>query len=664
MATTYYTDIQKLYVAYFNRPADAAGLAYYEGVLEAAKGSATVMAQISADFAKSTEYTAAFSGKTSAEIVDIIYTNIFGHAADDAGRKFYADNLDAKKVTVANVVQEVAKGAQGTDLAAYSNKLTAAAAFSAAVDTDAEKTGYSGDAANKIAKAFLAGVTDNASLQAAIAPAALNTSVAKAVAAGTPFTVAGALASVNAANAAKAAFLVTADGDGDATTSAKDADVANALTSAQTKVEGLLAAGVQATYHNGSTAVKSALVADQIAANAQALNGKQTALVKANADVAAVAGLQAAINAQDAAETAQTNAIKAQTATAADLAAKEAAFEVTQGVTVTFAADGTAKYVKGTAAAADLIVLKDGALTLAVKEADFAGATALLNASIANEAADAAVTKAGLAVTAATNEVNHLDVSGTAESDALAAVAAKITTVDLKGAMPSEAQIATELATLDAKAKVEADPAGAAHTALTTFQDLVTTYHTAAAANPTVDAQDAAAAAVTAATKAISDFSKALTGLNTAQANVDQLAGYQATVDAAKALFTSNGFDMKLIDDAAVGTTQVAGAGSDVYVAGKNDANIVLFGLQGKDALSIGTGYTLNTGKLSAGNDAVKEVFILSANNGADTQIKLEKTAFGSHAATPEVITITLTGVAVADVHLNNGIITVGSTTV
>ncbi len=37
-----YTEaIQKLYVAYFRRPADAAGLAYWESVVTAAKGSPT-----------------------------------------------------------------------------------------------------------------------------------------------------------------------------------------------------------------------------------------------------------------------------------------------------------------------------------------------------------------------------------------------------------------------------------------------------------------------------------------------------------------------------------------------------------------------------------------------------------------------------------------------
>jgi hypothetical protein len=177
MATTYYTDIQKLYVAYFNRPADDAGLKYYEGILEAATDKAATLAVISADFAKSTEYTAAFSTKTSAEIVDIIYQNIFGHPADDAGKKYYADYLDSKALTVANVVTEVAKGAQGTDLIAFTSKVTAAAAFSAAIDTDAEKAGYSGDEANAVAKAWLAGVTDSLTLATVTAPAALNTTV-------------------------------------------------------------------------------------------------------------------------------------------------------------------------------------------------------------------------------------------------------------------------------------------------------------------------------------------------------------------------------------------------------------------------------------------------------------------------------------------------------
>ena len=71
-----YTDaIQKLYVAYFSRPADAAGLAYWEGVVTAAKGST---AAVSAAFAASAEYKAAFAGLDEYHIVDQIYLNLFG----------------------------------------------------------------------------------------------------------------------------------------------------------------------------------------------------------------------------------------------------------------------------------------------------------------------------------------------------------------------------------------------------------------------------------------------------------------------------------------------------------------------------------------------------------------------------------------------------------
>jgi hypothetical protein len=53
MATTYHVAIEQLYVAYFNRPADRAGLAYWEAVAQARQGD---LAGMSAAFAASTEY--------------------------------------------------------------------------------------------------------------------------------------------------------------------------------------------------------------------------------------------------------------------------------------------------------------------------------------------------------------------------------------------------------------------------------------------------------------------------------------------------------------------------------------------------------------------------------------------------------------------------------
>jgi hypothetical protein len=663
MATTNNTDIQQLYVAYFNRPADPVGLKFWADNIAAGKATT---ADVAKAFSAQAEYTAAFKDMTNAQIVNQVYMNLFSRSsAGDTGADFWVKGLENKTITIADVVTAVAAGAQGTDKTAFANKVTAAGSFTAALDTQAEINGYAGDDANAIAKAFLAGITTDTTLAAATAPSALNATVASAVAAGTPFSVTGALAALNAANQAEAAFLVTADGDKDAKTSADETSLKNAVSDAADDVATALGT-TGATFTAGSDAVKAALISDKIAADATQLTKDQATLAAKTTAVGEVKGLTAAVAALDAATAVKTSATKADTAAKADLAAKEAAFEINNGVTVTFNADGTATYVKGTAAAADLIV-KDadtGALTLAdstaVTEAKMPGVTALLNASTALEVADTALTKAGLAVDAATLEVHHTDVDATnGEAAALKAVADAFTTIDLKGAMPTEAQIASEIATLTAK-KAAGD--AAATTALNTLTPLVSDYHTKAASDPTVKAQSDAAAAVKLDTDGIKAFADAVAAYNDAKATLASYDGYHATVEAAEAVFADNGYTVHNLG--ASTTTEVGTAASDLYVAGTANMSIVLFGLQGKDALYIGSDYTLNTTKDQTGVDTVKEVFIVGANGGADTQIVLEKTAFGSSAATPEVVTITLTGVAAADVHLNNGIITVGGTTV
>jgi hypothetical protein len=162
-----YTDaVQKLYVAYFNRPADAAGLTYWEGVVAAQKGST---AAVSAAFAASAEYKAAYAGKDAYNVIATIYQNLFSHAPDLAGLTFWGQGLLNKAFTVDTAVTEIAKGALGSDLVAYNNKVAASTAFTAALDTPAEVLGYNGDRANAAAKAWLSTVTDNASLTAALA---------------------------------------------------------------------------------------------------------------------------------------------------------------------------------------------------------------------------------------------------------------------------------------------------------------------------------------------------------------------------------------------------------------------------------------------------------------------------------------------------------------
>lgn len=171
----YTKPIQQLYIAYFSRPADAAGLEWWEGVVADAGGDTSM---ISAQFAASNEYKTTFAGKNHTQIVQTVYSNLFGRVGEPAGVEWWANALDRGDVTIDKVVTEIARGALGTDLEAYDNKVEAATAFTNALDTMPERAAYNGDEALAAARDFVRTVTDDASLAAAIAPAALTASVA------------------------------------------------------------------------------------------------------------------------------------------------------------------------------------------------------------------------------------------------------------------------------------------------------------------------------------------------------------------------------------------------------------------------------------------------------------------------------------------------------
>ena len=168
-------NIQQLYVAYFGRPADATGLAYWETVVAAQGGNTTA---VSAAFSTSAEYMATFAGLNNDQIVNTIYNNLFHRDAEPLGLTYWSNLLTAGKINISNVVTQVAGGALTTDATALAQKVAASVAFTAALDTTAEILSYSGAAANAIAKAWLAGVYDVATETAAVAPIALNATVA------------------------------------------------------------------------------------------------------------------------------------------------------------------------------------------------------------------------------------------------------------------------------------------------------------------------------------------------------------------------------------------------------------------------------------------------------------------------------------------------------
>ncbi|MEI8186953.1 MAG: DUF4214 domain-containing protein [Chlorobiaceae bacterium] len=176
-------NIQQLYVAYFGRPADVLGLAYWENVVAAANGN---IQAVSSSFAASAEYKATFAGLNTMQIVNAVYNNLFHRDAEPGGLLYWSNLLAQGAITIDNVVTQIANGAQTTDKIALADKVDAAVNFTNAMVTTAQILSYNGTPALAIAKSWLAGIYDATSETTALA--SLDTTIASLATAATPQT--------------------------------------------------------------------------------------------------------------------------------------------------------------------------------------------------------------------------------------------------------------------------------------------------------------------------------------------------------------------------------------------------------------------------------------------------------------------------------------------
>lgn len=185
-ASTYFAQVQQLYIAYFGRPADTTGLNFWAGVIDAANGD---IAAVQAGFSSSTESQTLFGNKSNIDKVTAIYLNTFGRQPEAAGLTFWVSQLETGKLTQAQAAWTIQQSAGSIDAAVVQAKLVAAQAFTAEIDTAAEIQGYQGVGAADAGRAFLATVVSTATGLTAVAnaPAALASAVAGG-SVGTTFT--------------------------------------------------------------------------------------------------------------------------------------------------------------------------------------------------------------------------------------------------------------------------------------------------------------------------------------------------------------------------------------------------------------------------------------------------------------------------------------------
>lgn len=182
-AGQYTNDIQQLYVAYFGRPADTMGLNSWEQVLAAQDATGQdkkqALASVADAFAQSAEFKSQAS--TPEQTVNQFFQNMFGHKPDAAALANWTSKLASGALTTAQLVQAIIDAAAGSDKDTFTNKVTAATAFTNGLDTTAKILGYSGAAAGNRAKGFINSITDNASLKNAVAAAELDKTIEKII---------------------------------------------------------------------------------------------------------------------------------------------------------------------------------------------------------------------------------------------------------------------------------------------------------------------------------------------------------------------------------------------------------------------------------------------------------------------------------------------------
>ncbi|MFG0463889.1 beta strand repeat-containing protein [Pseudomonas putida] len=186
-ASTYFAQVQQLYISYFGRPADTIGQAYWAGIIDAANGD---IAAVQAGFSASSESQALYGNKTTIDKVTAIYQNVFGRSPEPAGLTYWVAQIDSGKVTQAQAAWTIQQSAGAGDALVVQNKLVAAQAFTAQIDTTAEIQGYQGATAAQAGRDFLNGVTTTASAQAAVtnAASALANAIVNGGAVGTTYT--------------------------------------------------------------------------------------------------------------------------------------------------------------------------------------------------------------------------------------------------------------------------------------------------------------------------------------------------------------------------------------------------------------------------------------------------------------------------------------------
>lgn len=140
-AAQYLPQVQTMYIAYFGRPADPEGLAYYSNLMYTQGGSYAALLD---DFWNSTESKGLYTQTVTRDKIDQVYRFLFGRTGDSGGLDYWSNLVASGQTTLPSVAYVIAFNAGASDALILGAKRDAADAFSAALGTSAQIQSYAG----------------------------------------------------------------------------------------------------------------------------------------------------------------------------------------------------------------------------------------------------------------------------------------------------------------------------------------------------------------------------------------------------------------------------------------------------------------------------------------------------------------------------------------
>ena len=158
--------VSAFYLAYYGRPADAGGMAYWAEQLQLSGGN---LSDIVDAFANSPESSTNFGGLSTSQHIALLYQHLLSRQPEPAGAAYWLGEVMAGRITLAKMAISLYEGALGSDASTVQVRQQLADQFTAALP--ASGAGYSGQAAIEAARLIIqaASADTNAADVAALA---------------------------------------------------------------------------------------------------------------------------------------------------------------------------------------------------------------------------------------------------------------------------------------------------------------------------------------------------------------------------------------------------------------------------------------------------------------------------------------------------------------